>query len=114
MHEVSIALSLLDLITAQCKKEGYHSIGSVRLRIGRASGILPDALLFAFDAIKADTFARDAVLVVDNVSLGGICTQCSSEFEVEEAYVLECPKCGSGSFRINKGYELDIVEMEVN
>lgn len=114
MHEVSIALSLLDLITAQCKKEGYHSVGSVRLRIGRASGILPEALLFAFDAIKSDTAARDAVLVVDTVSLGGICSECSSPFEVDEAYVLECPKCGSGSFRINKGYELDIVEMEVN
>jgi hydrogenase nickel incorporation protein HypA/HybF len=114
MHEASIALSLLDLITTQCKKEGYHSVGSVRLRIGRASGILPEALLFAFDAIKAETTARDAVLVIDTISLGGICSECSSPFEVDEAYVLECPKCGSGSFRINKGYELDIVEMEVN
>ncbi len=114
MHEVSIALSLLDLITTQCDRGGYHSVQSVRLRIGRASGILAEALLFAFDVVKADTVARDAVLVIDSVSLGGICSKCSSPFEVDEPYVLECPRCGSGSFKIEKGYELEIIEMEVN
>jgi hydrogenase nickel incorporation protein HypA/HybF len=114
MHEVSIALSLLDLISTHCDRGGYHSVQSVRLRIGRASGILAEALLFAFDVVKADTVARDAVLVIDSVSLGGICSKCSSSFEVDEPYVLECPRCGSISFKIEKGYELEIIEMEVN
>ena len=114
MHEVSIAVSLLDLISTHCERGGYRSVQSVRLRIGRASGVLADALLFAFDVIKADTAARDAVLVIDSVSLGGICGECSSPFEVDEPYVLECPLCGSSSFKIEKGYELEIIEMEVN
>jgi len=33
---------------------------------------------------------------------------------MEERYVLECPNCASPSFKINKGYELEVVEMEVN
>jgi len=114
MHEVSIALSLLDLISSQCERGGYHSVQSVKLRIGRASGVLAEALLFAFDVVKADTVAKDAALVIDSVSLGGICSECGSSFEVDESYVLECPACGSCSFRIEKGYELEIIEMEVN
>jgi len=49
MHETSIALGILDIINDRCIAEGYHAIESVRLRIGRAAGIMPEALLFSFD-----------------------------------------------------------------
>ncbi|HET6515172.1 MAG TPA: hydrogenase maturation nickel metallochaperone HypA [Thermodesulfovibrionales bacterium] len=114
MHEASIALSILDIIAGKCSAEGYRSVEAVRLRIGRAAGIMPEALLFTFDAAKCDTLARDAKLVIDIIPLGGFCIGCEREFEVEEAYVLNCPLCGSGAFRIEKGYEMEIVEMEVN
>ena len=114
MHEASIALSILDVIVDRCSTEGYHRIESVRLRIGRAAGIMPEALFFAFDAAKADTPAGEAHLIVDIVPLGGLCSGCGSDFEVEEAYVLECPRCGSNAFKIQRGYEMEIVEMEVH
>jgi len=62
MHELSIAQNIIEIISEQCIKNGYNRIESVNLRIGRASGIMSDALLFAFDAIKADSIARGAVL----------------------------------------------------
>jgi hydrogenase nickel incorporation protein HypA/HybF len=113
MHETSIALGILDIINDRCIAEGYHSIESVRLRIGRAAGIMPEALLFSFDAAKADTLAENAKLIIDSIPLGGMCRECNTEFEVEEAYVLSCPECGSTSFEIVKGYEMEIVEMDV-
>ncbi|MCL5024645.1 MAG: hydrogenase maturation nickel metallochaperone HypA [Nitrospirae bacterium] len=114
MHEASIVLSLLDTLSDRCRQEGYRSIESVRLRIGMASGILPEAVTFAFEAAKHDTLAENAELVLDIVPLGGFCNSCRNDFEVSETYVLNCPLCGSDSFTIRKGYELDIVEMEVN
>lgn len=114
MHEASIAVGLLDLITRRCISEGYKSIDSVRIKIGRASGILPEALVFSFDAAKIETIADKARLFIDIISLGGFCGGCGKEFEVEGAYVLRCPLCGSGSFKINRGYEMEIVEMEAN
>ncbi len=114
MHEVSIALSILDLIINRCMDEGYKSIESVKLRIGRASGILPEALIFGFDAAKADTIASNARLFIDKVPLGGFCSSCRSNFEVDDAYVFRCPLCNSYSFRIDRGYEMEIVDMEVN
>jgi len=114
MHEVSIALNLLDIVTAQCKKEGYSKIDAVRVRIGRASGIMPDALVFAFDAIKADSIAGTAVLEIESMPVTGNCRECSAVFSVEEEYVLACPECSSQSFSITGGRELDIIDMEVS
>lgn len=114
MHEASIVLSLLDTLTNRCREEGYNSIESIRIKIGMASGIMPEAIVFAFQAAKQDTIARDAELFIEMVPVGGSCSDCRNDFEVSEAYVINCPLCGSPSFKIGKGYELDIVEMEVN
>jgi hydrogenase nickel incorporation protein HypA/HybF len=114
MHEISIALSLLDLVEKQCREAGYQAIDSVRIKVGKAAGILPEAFSFALDVAKKETLARDAKFVIDWIPLGGVCNGCGDEFEMEESYVLACPKCASPSFRINKGYELEVVEMELN
>ena len=114
MHEVSIALSLIDIITAQCRREGYGRIEAVRVRIGRASGIMPDALAFAFDAIKGDSMASGAVMEIEEVSLTGRCRDCGVEFTSDEEYVLACPACGGASFVMTGGRELDIIDMEVS
>ena len=114
MHEVSIALSLLDIVVKKCREEGYHAIDSVRVRVGKASGILPEAFSFALEVAKKETIARGAEFVIETVPLGGLCNGCGSHFEVEATYVLECPVCGSPSLKIQKGYELEIVDMEVN
>ena len=113
MHEVSVALSLLDIIVSKCREEGYHSIDSVRIRVGKASGILPEAFTFALEVAKKDTIARDAEFVIEVVPLGGFCNGCGKDFEIDGNYVLECPLCASPSFKIRKGYELEIVDMEV-
>jgi hydrogenase nickel incorporation protein HypA/HybF len=114
MHEVSIALSLLDIAVKKCREEGYRSIDSVTVRVGKASGILPEAFTFALEVAKKDTIARDAEFIIEMVPLGGFCDGCGSHFEMEATYLLECPFCASSSFKINKGYELEIVDMEVN
>ncbi len=113
MHEASIALSVLEIATENCRKAGYARIESIRLRVGRASAVMTDALLFAFDAVKIDTIAAGATVIIDEIPIGGLCKECGKDFISEEAYVLCCPECGSTSFKINTGRELEIVDMEV-
>ena len=114
MHEVSLASGLIEIVSGQCKNNGYQRIDSVNVKIGRASGILPDALIFAFDAMKSDSLAKDAVLYIEEVPVGGHCRDCNSDFAVEEEYVLNCPRCGGLSFDVTAGREMDIVDMEVS
>jgi len=114
MHEASIAMSLLETVSAICRQEGYDSIEAVRLKVGKAAGILPDALLFAFDAAKVETIASQAVLIIEYVPLGGSCNDCGAEFDSDERFIYSCPDCKSGSLSITRGNELQIIDMEVN
>jgi len=114
MHEVSIAQNLLDIVSRQCTEEGYTEIESINIRIGRASGILPDALMFAFDAIKSDSIAKSAKLNIAEIPVTGCCRDCENTFIVEEEYILSCPLCGGNSFFVTGGRELDIIDMEVS
>jgi hydrogenase nickel incorporation protein HypA/HybF len=113
MHEVSIARSLLDIAIDNCVKQGYQGIELIKVKIGKASGVVPDSLLFAFEAMKVGTIAEKASLTIDEVPVSGYCDGCEMYFTVEEKYVLTCPKCGNTTFRLETGRELNIDEIEV-
>ena len=114
MHEASIAASLLEIVSGQCRKSGFSRIESIHLKIGRASGIMTDALIFAFDAMKEDSPAKAAVLEIEEVPVSGHCSDCNNTFTTEEEYILSCPRCGGSSFCMTGGREMDVVDMEVS
>jgi hydrogenase nickel incorporation protein HypA/HybF len=114
MHEASIAVSILDIVVGLCQREGYPAIESVRIRVGKGSNILPEALCFAFSAARKETIAADARLVIEEVGITAICLDCGKETELEDSYsLLACAACSSYSLRILSGYEMEIVDMEV-
>jgi hydrogenase nickel incorporation protein HypA/HybF len=113
MHEVSIAQSLLKIAVENCKNNGYKRIEEIKVKVGRASGVMPDALLFSFDAIKIGTIAEKAILNIAEVPVSAFCESCKKNFTVDEAFVIVCPMCGNISLRIETGRELYIEEMEV-
>ena len=114
MHEASIAASLLEIVSGQCKKSGFSRVESIHVKIGRASGIMTDALIFAFDAMKEDSLAKEAVLEIEEVPVSGHCSDCNNTFTTEQEYILSCPRCGGSSFRMTGGREMDVVDMEVS
>ena len=112
MHELSIALSVLDIVKSAAADAGLSRVDTVRLRIGRATGVLPEALHFAFDCSKAGTPAAGAALEIEEVPIGGHCGTCGRDFISPEPYVLACPLCGGGAFRITTGDELAVLDLE--
>jgi len=114
MHEVSIAQGLLEIAIDNCKKQGYKNIDSIKVKIGKASGIVSDSLLFAFEALKTGTIAEKANLNIEQIPVSGFCDICNKNFTVDEAYVIACPICGGSSFKVETGRELNIDEIEVS
>ena len=114
MHETSIVINILETVTTQCRRDGYKKINSIRLKIGKASHILADSLQFAFEIIREDTIAKDAELIIETIPLTARCKSCSHEFDTSQQLVFECPACTSKSFEIISGYEMEIVDMEVD
>jgi len=115
MHESTLAINIVEIAQEQCRERGCTSVDSVTVRIGKASGVLPESLEFAFNALKEHTIASNAKLIFELVPVGGTCQSCKKAFEARDVpYVLSCPHCGSTSFEINKGREMEVVSLEIS
>lgn len=113
MHEASLAYSILETVTEQCQTNNYSRILEVRLRIGQGSGVQVDSLKFAFDICKQNTIAHDAEMVIETIPMGGECAACGQHFDAASGLIFSCPHCRSTNFSITRGFETEILDMEV-
>ena len=65
MHESSIAHSILEIVDEQCREQGCTTVESIIVRLGKATGVMPESLQFAFDALKEPTVAKDATMTIE-------------------------------------------------
>jgi hydrogenase nickel insertion protein HypA len=115
MHESSIAHSILEIIDEQCAENACAVVDAITVRLGKATGVMPESLLFAFDALKEPTKAKNAKMTIEIVPVGGTCNSCGRDFNVPGSpYVFSCPLCGSSSFEITRGREMEISDMEMH
>jgi len=114
MHEAGIMESTLALAAAKARDQGATRIHRIVLRIGALSGVEPEALRFAFDAMAKQTPAAGAVLDIETVPACGRCEECYLEFEVTSGFIFTCPKCGRISGDLNQGRELELARLEIS
>ena len=114
MHEVSIALAIVDEITERAAQAQAAKISAVYLRVGRLTAIDERALQFAWDLATSNTPAFNSKLVIDFVPLAIACKQCNAERVIDEGMLPICPVCGNSSNAIVRGRELLITAMEVD
>ena len=113
MHELSIMQSALDLALEQARLAGASRVHAIRLRVGTLSGVVPDALEFAFEALAPGTPAEGAALDIENVPARFWCGRCSCEFQADDLWA-ECPDCHQASGEIRAGRELELASMEID
>ncbi|MCU0787237.1 MAG: hydrogenase maturation nickel metallochaperone HypA [Verrucomicrobia bacterium] len=113
MHEVSIMRSTLDVAEDQARRSGATHIHSLRMRIGLLSGVVADALRFAFEALRQNTLAASALLEIEEVRPACWCMDCQAEFEVND-YIYECPRCRRPSADLRRGREIALVSLEIS
>ena len=112
MHELSIMQSALDLALEQARQAGATRVHALRLRVGVLSGVVPDALEFAFEALVPGTTAEGASLAIERVPARFWCRSCSREFQADDLFA-ECPGCHQASGEIRAGRELELASMEI-
>jgi hydrogenase nickel incorporation protein HypA/HybF len=113
MHELSVALSLVDGIADSARRDGFERVLAVRLRIGALSGIAPDALRFSWKLATDGTLAADSRLEIEDVPLTVFCERCETERTPRPGSGLVCPECGAICPSIVRGRELQLVALEV-
>lgn len=64
MHELSIAMSILESVQEEVEQRGCGSVEAIHLRVGELSGVVPDALSFAYEvAVQETPFARSRLVI---------------------------------------------------
>ncbi|MBO8126658.1 MAG: hydrogenase maturation nickel metallochaperone HypA [Firmicutes bacterium] len=113
MHELSIAMSLMEIIEEECRKNQVKKVRKVKVVVGEMAGIVPDSLKFSFEVVSQDTVADGAELELEVRPVTALCQDCSEEFVVEE-FRFRCPKCGSRNAKRLGGDELYIDYIETD
>lgn len=108
MHELSITRSIIAIV-------GEHAAGRrvtrVRLKVGKLSAIMPEAIRFCFDLCAAETLAAGAKLEIDEIPGRARCEDCGKEM----ALTVLAGRCAcGGTLRIIAGEELLIKEIETD
>jgi hydrogenase nickel incorporation protein HypA/HybF len=111
MHEVGIMQSALNLALEKAGQRGGVRIRALRLRVGALSGVVPEALEFAFEMLRQNTAAADASLLIERVPASCWCGACQVEF-VSEDSMFDCPQCGGLATELRGGRELDLVSID--
>lgn len=112
MHEAGLISTVLAAAVARAEKMGGRPIRVVTLKIGPLSGVVPDALEFAFDSLKKKTLAADAVLRVNTAPIVCGCRNCGKEFTPKE-FLDRCPNCEAREIEVRHGAEMELESMEV-
>jgi hydrogenase nickel incorporation protein HypA/HybF len=113
MHEVSIMTEAVRMAVDAAKSAGATHVTRLRLRIGTLSGVVPEAVRFAFDVVCDGTMAEGASLSIEAVPAACWCATCRTEFECAD-FFNECPRCHNVSGELRRGRELEIAAVEMS
>jgi len=112
MHELSIAQGIVDIVRQYVPERQGPRVATIRVRVGRLSGVVPESLEFCFGAIVAGTPYESARLRIERVPTMCECGDCTERFETQDPVFL-CPSCGSGNVRLMSGTDLQVVDLEL-
>ncbi len=113
MHELSIAVSLVEMAAEEARRRGEVRVTALHLKLGPLSGVVKDALLFSYDVACSGTALEGSQLVIEDVPVVVYCGQCLAERELESVQRFCCPVCGTLTPDLVRGRELELVAMEI-
>lgn len=113
MHEYSLTQGILDIAIEHAGKNNATRILRVNVKIGGLMAIVEDSMQFFFEYLSADTLAKGAELLIENVPIMIRCSNCGAESEVSQFEIYKCPECGEMAVKLVSGREFYIDSIEI-
>jgi hydrogenase nickel incorporation protein HypA/HybF len=113
MHELSIALSIVEGAEEEAARCGARGVSSVHLRLGKLSGVVKEALLFAYADACEGTLLAGSRLVIEDVPVLIQCPACNGPRSPHSVWQLQCSTCDAPAAGVVQGADLQIFAMEV-
>ncbi|MDJ0828230.1 MAG: hydrogenase maturation nickel metallochaperone HypA [Desulfobacterales bacterium] len=113
MHEMGIAMQIVEIATESIPKDMAHArVARVNLKVGKLAAVVPESLRFCFEVATRETPLAGAELHIEEIPVEARCNDCNHEWTISEP-VFTCQKCNSGAIKILSGRELDIETIEI-
>ena len=112
MHELSIAMSIVEQTEQIRKEQSAQKVVRVFLRLGILSGVEHESLAFSFPLAAAGTGTAEAELIINSSPVKLRCGICGSESASDNTFLI-CRACGSDVVRLISGQELVLESLEL-
>lgn len=113
MHELSIAMSIVDVVREEASSLGGVQVEAVHLKLGQLSGVVKEALVFSFELACEGTALQGAKLVIEEVPALVKCPTCQGERPVHSLQSFCCAECGTPAYEVVAGREIFVTALEV-
>ena len=113
MHELSIAMSIVEMAQEEAERQGNAQVQSVYLRLGLLTGVVKEALLSSYEMACAETPLEGSTLVIEEIPVAVFCPKCDAPRLVESIQWFCCPECGTPTPKVLRGKELEVVALEI-
>ena len=113
MHELSIAMSLLDVAEEEVERRGGAQVEAIYLRLGPLAGVVKEALLSAYELAREATPFATSRLVIEDVPIVVFCAKCDAERSVKSPQDFCCVECDTPSSKLIHGRELELAALEL-
>jgi len=114
MHEMSIALSIVEGATEEALRHHGSRVSAVRLELGQLSGVVKEALLFSYDLACEGTILEGSKLAIEEIPATVFCRKCDAERTLTSIQDFSCPVCHTPTAEVLRGRELLITGLELD
>jgi len=111
MHELSIAVQIIEIVHKHLPADQHLSVKKIRLRVGEFTGIIPESLRSCIATITNDTADDGVELEIIEVPAQVKCRDCSVVSKVEPPLLI-CTLCYSRKVDVISGRELLVENIE--
>lgn len=111
MHETVLMRNLIAIAVRKIEANHIGRVSKVTVSIGKLSNAMPNALLFAFEAMTQNGPLEGAVLEMKEIPVSACCDECGNEYKPEN-FPFICPSCGSSYYIITQGEDIYIESLE--
>ncbi len=112
MHELSIAISIVEIAEEEVRKAGSTKVEEIVLEIGKLTCVEDEALHYAWEEARKNTVLAEAMCKVEHIAGRAKCLTCNVEFTLTNMYDL-CPTCQDFGKEILQGKEIRIKSMVI-
>jgi hydrogenase nickel incorporation protein HypA/HybF len=113
MHELSIAMSIVEVAEEELGARSGATIQAVHLKLGRLSGVSREALESCFEMACCYSPIAGSRLIIEDIPVTIHCPNCAELRCLDSVQFFRCPVCGVPVSNIVSGRELEVVALEI-